>query len=424
MTPAERQDTCVRRPCRVYNLWPENKIFRSRSFKPSFDDREISLYIRTFLNRANFSEPALSLNGKVGCSHIRLGKDIGFWLGNIVVGDPGEGSPIPIGRGELIPRFQGEIDIGLMFSKGQEYMAKLENVLYDVIDISVPFLAATLKDYSVFNASTQMDEFTGDGLNTSSPQTLAVLHQERSRISEESLTEVLDRLCLLVETMSIETLRGLAVACRRLNSAALETDIIDKYCDFWECCEFLAPSGRRVNEEKLPRAKDAAITHLLCNYVQPSKHSRLIIRNKIHNIYIVRNDLVHNAMEDPDVVKENLALLDEIASHLFRYRVGVPFEPTPNCDGCSSGARPDRIRTHPFHAVLSDRTIPFPPTRHPLTRSRSPSVLSVHREMALVLVNLGWYFPICLDIALSICSQWVFLCGGWCRGSSSKKKGL
>jgi hypothetical protein len=122
-------------------------------------------------------------------------------------------------------------------------------------------------------------------------------------------------------------LRSLAVTSRRLNSATLEYDIIEKYCDFWECCEFLAPSGKKVNGLKLHKAKDAAISQLLRNYVKPGKP--LVLGERIREIYRVRNDLVHNAIERPDVVDNNMRLLREIAFHLFRSRVGFPFEITP-----------------------------------------------------------------------------------------------
>ena len=56
--------TWMRRPCRVYHLWPELKVLKSRGLNlPSLsdDNREVSLYIQTFMNRPNFSEPGATV---------------------------------------------------------------------------------------------------------------------------------------------------------------------------------------------------------------------------------------------------------------------------------------------------------------------------------------------------------------------------
>jgi hypothetical protein len=106
-----------------------------------------------------------------------------------------------------------------------------------------------------------------------------------------------------------------------------EEDIIDKYCDFWECCEFLAPSGKKVNGIKLKGHKDGAITQLFCSYALP--RNRQAIAKKIQEIYVVRNDLVHNAIENLGRVDSDVKVLREVAVQLFRCRVGIPFEITP-----------------------------------------------------------------------------------------------
>jgi hypothetical protein len=331
----EHKGTCVRRPCRVYHLWPELKVFKSRRLNIaslSNHNREIYLYIQTFLNRPTFSVPAQSLSDDLGPSHVRLGKDVGFWLGNVVVGDRGE-SPssirrgAPLGNAERISRYQGEIDIGIMLGNIRDDGAGLINIAGKLIDIAIPFLATALNDYLFPIAVAHVDEWSSTDRKLISPQTIRLEGKDRDRVSVDLLTKAFDGFCSLIDTMRIEDLRGLAVASRRLNNATLEDDIIDKYCDLWECCEFLAPSGRKVNEIRLPKAKDAAIIQLLCSYVKPS-NPRLIIK-RVCDIYSIRNDLVHNAIENLEVVDKNLRLLREIAIHLFRYRVGIPFAITP-----------------------------------------------------------------------------------------------
>jgi hypothetical protein len=325
--------TCIRRPCRVYNLWPEHKVLKSRDLSVSFKDndtRQISLYVQTFANRPVFSVAAQSLPPSLGYSHIRLGKDIGFWLGNAVVGDSDDGSTVrdasPVGDIRLIERYQGEVDVGIMFSKSGTPDQTTVTIAAQMLDIAIPFLATSLGEYFVPITETQIDEWKGSKRTLISPQTIRLEPKARAIVSMSQLAEPFDRFCSLVANTPIEELQEIAVASRRLNSAITEDDIIDKYCDFWECCEFLSLSGRNIIGVKLPKAKDAAIATLLCNYTQPRKQQW--IRNKIHEIYLIRNDLVHNAIENPERVDQSMKLIGEIALQLFRYRVGIPFKGT------------------------------------------------------------------------------------------------
>jgi hypothetical protein len=176
-------------------------------------------------------------------------------------------------------------------------------------------------------SGTQVDEWSGTDRRLMSPQMIRLDPKDRERASVGLLTKAFDGFCSLIEAMRLEDLRGLAVAARRLNSAMLEDDIIDKYCDLWECCEFLAPAGKKVNNIKLPKAKDAAISQLFSSYAKLRKAQRLT--ECVHKTYMVRNDLVHNAIENPGLVDKYLRVLHEVASHLFRCRVGLPFAITP-----------------------------------------------------------------------------------------------
>ena len=323
----ENGGTCVRRPCRVYHLWPELKTFKSRGLKLSslsHDNREVSLYIQTFLNRPTFSEPASSLSADLGFSHLYLQKDVGFWRGNVVVGDR---EAFPVSHVEPIPRHQGEIDVGIMLGYAQEDAASATDISTDILDIAIPLLATLLDEYFTPLTRIQVDVWRGTERKFISPQRLDVERKDRDMVSVELLAQAFDAFGSLIEAISIEDLRGLAVASRRLNSAILEDEIIDKYCDFWECCEFLAPARGQINKIRLPKAKDAAISKLLCSYANVRKPER--ITRKVHELYDVRNDLVHNAVETPERVIENMRLLSRIAVQLFRCRVGMPFESSP-----------------------------------------------------------------------------------------------
>src|SRR5438552_1661232 len=101
-----------------------------------------SVYVQTFSNRPNFSDPARSLPEK---SHVRLAKERGFWRGNVVVGETDDGSTVrngsPIGNFQTISRQEGEVDLGIMFAYGQTPSPLMVALASDLLDLTIPFLA-------------------------------------------------------------------------------------------------------------------------------------------------------------------------------------------------------------------------------------------------------------------------------------------
>jgi hypothetical protein len=97
--------------------------------------------------------------------------------------------------------------------------------------------------------------------------------------------------------------------------------IIDEYCDYWECCEFLAPAGKTIKGLKLNGHKNTAIAQMICAYTKaPNKQS---VYNEIKDLYDIRNDIVHNAVEDAYTVSQKIKMLRERALQLFRFRMDI-----------------------------------------------------------------------------------------------------
>jgi hypothetical protein len=170
--------------------------------------------IQTFLNRPIFSKPAHSLSDDLGSSHIRLGKDIDFWVGNVVVGDRGESSSSirhgsSIGNVEQIPRYQGEIDIGIMLGNVREDGTELVNIARELIYIAIPFLATVLNEYLVPITVTQVDEWSGTDRKLILPVAIRLEGKDRDKVSVDLLTKAFDGFCSLIGAMRIEDLRGL-----------------------------------------------------------------------------------------------------------------------------------------------------------------------------------------------------------------------
>jgi hypothetical protein len=148
------------------------------------------------VNRISFSKPAQSLSDDLGYSHVRLGKDIGFWLGNVVVGERGEGSSSirhgsSVGNVDTISRYQGEIDIGIMLGDAREDTTQLVNFSRELIDIAIPFFLTVLNDYLVPITVTQVDEWSGTDRKLISPLTIRPEGKYRDRVSVDMLTKAL-----------------------------------------------------------------------------------------------------------------------------------------------------------------------------------------------------------------------------------------
>jgi hypothetical protein len=116
-----------------------------------------------------------------------------------------------------------------------------------------------------------------------------------------------------------ETWRRFDVASRRYLAAMAEQDVIDRFCDFWEACEFL------TKDIKVKKASDpkGRIAHALAQHMGVSKAA--IERQYIGPFWKIRKDLVHEAVEDEPKVGEAAFLLEHFVAELLRYKVGLGF---------------------------------------------------------------------------------------------------
>jgi hypothetical protein len=318
MKPPEHK-TLVRQLCRIYHLWPEaTEITQSDVQIPCSGgvDRTISLVVRTFLNRQNFVEPSEAVNVDFGYSYIRLAKESGFWRGNTVVLEGKKGDAVA--DMEVVQPHQGEIYIGVAFDDFAD-SHNLIAISQDMVDIAILVLNLVLYECLV-----QVGQIQAVGPDHNSSNNAGHIHierRERRIVSTEDIKNGLSIYSSVINTLSLEELRGLAVATRRFNAATAENDIIDEYCDYWECCEFLAPAGKTIKGLKLNGHKNTAIAQMICAYTKaPNKQS---VYNEIKDLYDIRNDIVHNAVEDAYTVSQKIKMLRERALQLFRFRMDI-----------------------------------------------------------------------------------------------------
>ena len=111
----------------------------------------------------------------------------------------------------------------------------------------------------------------------------------------------------------------LDVACRRFITAIQEADPIDKFCDFWEVCEFLSKNLHR----KGLSTPVARVAKVLSDHTKKRKADldKLIVQP----LYSIRIDIVHNTIEKPEKIDGKLLLLEEVARELIKSKLGLPY---------------------------------------------------------------------------------------------------
>ena len=142
--------------------------------------------------------------------------------------------------------------------------------------------------------------------------------RETRELKKEEVTDMIgmfmSRECLPGSDEERERVR---VASRRYHSAIIENDLVDRFCDLWEACEFMAPRKSRQVKGKLSER----ISYDLANQLSISKAD---LENRyIKPYYDLRNDIVHNAVELPDKIREAVKVLEVLAAQMIRGRLGL-----------------------------------------------------------------------------------------------------
>jgi hypothetical protein len=174
---------------------------------------------------------------------------------------------------------------------------------------------------------------TGDWLVAETPpQTAAAVGHGQRRFETEMRLAVQNRPCHNPEEvghamtcfaqarlqMESEEGRALDVALKRYLDGQIELDPIDQFCDYWEGCEFVT---RHI------RAKGNVVSRIATGLALHSEHSkpRLETALGLRELYEVRKDLVHNAVERAESLEQAIQRLADICRELIRWRLGLDY---------------------------------------------------------------------------------------------------
>lgn len=311
--------------CRSWAIWPEGERIISNALGYNFGENkekrfEFSVHLVAYENRPRpENEPSMPCE-KYDSPIIWKGKmDNGFWVGNEVLKAPEDSLKVEMVH---FKPFQGEVDVQLHVGSESELdIDELKEFFESVTHSVIGYINISLGEYLVPVAPIQLSKINETGRELSNSIKLRCVN--RPTLSKQVLDETLSRYIKFRASNSIEKERALDVAMRRYLSSQLEPDVIDRYCDLWEVCEFL------TYDTKAKGGKVSKIASALTDYLQKSgivvKKANLENGLDLKRIYEIRGHIVHNAIDDPDYVGEKLSLLNEIARELIRFSIGESY---------------------------------------------------------------------------------------------------
>jgi len=246
--------------------------------------------------------------------------ETGYWAGQLFIKAPEDTVDVAI---EHKHPYEGEIDVQLHIATPKEYsIDKLRDVVQTISFSVLSYFNVSAGELLIPVAPIQIREL-GES-NSTFQNSVTIRVKERRTFSAEFLQEAIERFVVTRCRMSGEEAAALDAAMRRYLDSITETDEIDKYCDFWETCEF-ATLGVNAKGGKVGRIAQALSDHM--RKTNPTFSKRNIEnRLRIKELYAARGAIVHNAIQNPSILKERSGLLSEVALELIRFRLDLPYK--------------------------------------------------------------------------------------------------
>jgi galactitol-specific phosphotransferase system IIB component len=316
--------------CRTWCRWPEWERFQSQAFQDPIVTASgvkvfLSLHIVTYKDRPR-PENAAAAKLDIGSGPIlwRGTDSVGYWVGGARIKAPEDQIILNIG---CEPPYEGEIDLQLHVGCEQEVSsAELSPIIESILQSALAFVNLAVNEIMVPVAPVQLIRLLAAGNQIASSTNLAV--RARHAIAEDNAAHTVKQFAVARSTQSIKEAEALGVASRRLMSAISETDDVDRYCDYWETCEFATLFKLKARGGLVGRIAQALTDQLLTIFPDLTK-ARTENALELRLLHAIRGRVVHEAFDAPGRLQGNLALLGEIASELLRHGFKLPPQPGP-----------------------------------------------------------------------------------------------
>lgn len=282
----------------------------------------VKTYDDTVFSNCNGGEPP-----RVGRLVIDDRSRTGFWVGNMAVHAPDEITPVST---TFRNAEQGEIDffIGAGCSKDVP-LDVLETALSNLIVTFMMSLATRPGDLIVATAPPLLSKVLDNG-QYQTHTGLNVYVRNKPRLAPEVIEAAFPAFFNTITKLSAENSRRFAVAMRRYQSSMSETDPVDRFCDLWEACEFLARCARTHDGKKIGGHIDSIIAFVIASNMGRNRND--IHTKAIKKLYDIRGDLAHNAVEDPEGFQGMVHVMEEAAVQMIRYTFSMGPEIAPHLE--------------------------------------------------------------------------------------------
>ena len=311
--------------CRTYHNWPEwSAITSEPSSVPSLREgrfvgtttpRIVTYASRPFPHDAPLTEESRNVSPLVWHGDLPNG----FVIHRTLFKDPSETVQVVFHHKRAR---QGEIDIQIGLASPHEISFEQVYTLISPFALSLAAaLSLTFNDLVLPVAPLQIRTVGSDGTSQIQNDMLMSV-RTREDISAAEIASFLDMVSANRSAKSEEEQASLDVALRRFLSSLGEDDPIDRFCDLWEACEFLA---------KRTKAKGDVVSRIAQTLADHTRLNKKKLENglSLRELYSFRSDLVHNAIEHPDRLDGHTRVLEAITRELLKYRLGMPYSTVP-----------------------------------------------------------------------------------------------
>lgn len=320
--------------CRTYGAWPEWLHLRTDPIEvelPLGSDTVsagIRLEVQTHEARERPEvEPGAELKER---STLLFGgaAKTGYQVGAMVLKAPEDVLELSI---EYQYARQGDVDLTVRTeTEGVVDEDKLTSTVASLLHGVQAFFHIAAGEWLVAETPPQTAQLLDDGQRRlTSPVSLAV--RSRPSLTPDQIGELITRYLRLTFGLNPEDARSLEVGLKRFLDAQVETDPIDRFCDLWEACEFVT---RRVTAKGTVVSRIATALSVHMNRGKKKVETALGLRG----VYLVRKDIVHNAVERPALLTEYTGLLEDVCRELLRWRLDLPYSGSPEIEKRISAA--------------------------------------------------------------------------------------
>ncbi|MCZ6777283.1 MAG: HEPN domain-containing protein [Ignavibacteria bacterium] len=317
--------------CQTWCIWPENTTIVAGKYEAKtkqYGSIELQVRVVTYAQRPRPETEPAKPTPSIGPLIWRGELTTGYLYGRAILKAPEDQIPV---RFKFDYAFEGEIDIQVLArSRSELEKSEMEQLAAQIAYPLLTYLNLRHAEFLRPVAPIQCSKLEGKNRMLEC-ETLIAVH-DRKTFDVETLKDSIREALVRRINVPAERSRALYLACKRLLSADLESDPVDRYCDLWEACEFLS---QFVSSKGTVPSRIATALAEFTGYAKPKLETRLGLRN----LYQMRKDIVHNAVENVHEIEQQTPLLSSVVRQLISWTLGMQYSGDTKIDSLFGGGR-------------------------------------------------------------------------------------